>query len=82
MITTDKVIEIFCIADDFCKEYEKEIQNHQLQAGNVSKKRNRQTRMSQSEIITVMVCFHCGTFHNFRDRNLNSVQKQFTLHYG
>lgn len=38
MITTDKVIEIFCIADDFCKEYEKEIQNHQLQAGNVSKK--------------------------------------------
>ena len=66
MITTDKVIEIFCIADDFCKEYEKEIQNHQLQAGNVSKKRNRQTRMSQSEIITVMVCFHCGTFHNFK----------------
>ena len=46
MITTDKVIEIFCIADDFCKEYEKEIQNHQLQAGNVTKKRNRQTQMS------------------------------------
>lgn len=66
MITTDKVIEIFCIADDFCKEYEKEIQNHQLQAGNVTKKRNRQTQMSQSEIITVMVCFHCGTFHNFK----------------
>lgn len=22
--------------------------------------------MSQSEIITVMVCFHCGTFHNFK----------------
>ena len=43
MITTDKVIEIFCIADDFFKEYEKEIQNHQLQAGNVTKKRNRQT---------------------------------------
>ena len=38
MITTDKVIEIFCIADDFCKEYEKEIRNHQLQVGNVSKK--------------------------------------------
>ena len=55
MITTDKVIEIFCIADDFCKEYEKEIQNNQLQTGNVTKKRNRQTQMSQSEIITVMV---------------------------
>lgn len=33
MITTDKVIKIFCIADDFCAEYENEIQNHQLQAG-------------------------------------------------
>jgi len=29
MITTDKVIEIFCIADDFCAEYENEIRNHQ-----------------------------------------------------
>ena len=27
MITTDKVIEIFCIADDFCAEYENEIRN-------------------------------------------------------
>jgi len=25
MITTDKIIEIFCIADDFYKEYESEI---------------------------------------------------------
>ncbi len=66
MITTDKVIEIFCIADDFCNEYEKEIQNHQLQAGVTTKKRNRKTRMSQSEIIAVMICFHCGTFHNFK----------------
>ena len=39
MITTDKVIEIYCIADDFCKEYEKEIQSHQLQAGSVTKKK-------------------------------------------
>ena len=38
MITTDKVIEIFCIADDFCAEYENEIQNHQLQAGGTTKR--------------------------------------------
>lgn len=37
MITTDKVIEIFCIADDFCAEYENEIRNHQLQAGDITK---------------------------------------------
>ena len=80
MITTDKVIEVFCIVDDFCKEYEKEIQNHQLLAGNV-KKRNRQTRMSQSEIITVMVCFHCGTFHNFCFSPLISRTKLYIKNY-
>ena len=25
MITKDKITEIFCIADDFCKEFESEI---------------------------------------------------------
>ena len=40
MITTDKVIEIFCIADDFCAEYENEIRNHQLQAGDMTKRVN------------------------------------------
>lgn len=25
MISKNKVIEIFCIADDFCREYEKEV---------------------------------------------------------
>lgn len=38
MITTDKVLEIYCIADNFCKEYEKETQSHQLQANSVTKK--------------------------------------------
>ena len=67
MITTDKVIEIFCIADDFCAEYENEIQNHLLQSGGATKRRNRKTQMSQGEIIAVMICFHCGTFHNFKN---------------
>ena len=49
MITTDKVIEIFCIADDFCTEYENEIQNHQLQAGGTTKRRNRKTQIFLSQ---------------------------------
>ena len=81
MVTTHKVIEIYCIADDFCKEYEKEIQSHQLQAGSVTKKRNRPTRMSQSEIITVMVCFHCGTFHNFKHYYLFYICKHMSSYF-
>jgi hypothetical protein len=31
MLTPDKIIEIFCIADDFCKEFEQEIKNIKLE---------------------------------------------------
>jgi hypothetical protein len=29
-LTTDKIIEIYCIADDFCKEFSKEIKKRQI----------------------------------------------------
>ena len=31
MITEDKVTEIFCIADDFCKEFDVEMANSRYQ---------------------------------------------------
>jgi hypothetical protein len=46
MITTDKIIEIFCIADDFYKEYELEIQKETIRSPKDVKTRNRATQMS------------------------------------
>jgi hypothetical protein len=66
MITTDKFIEIFCIAGDFCKAYEQEIQKYLLEDDPKEKKRNRKTQMSPAEMITIMVCFHSGSFRNFK----------------
>lgn len=66
MITTDKIIEIFCIADDFYKEYESEIHKTVICESNDVKTRNRNTRLSPSEIITILVCFHFGSFRNFK----------------
>jgi hypothetical protein len=34
MLTNDKIIEIFCIADDFCKNFFQEIKKHQLKPAN------------------------------------------------
>ncbi|KAA6328169.1 hypothetical protein EZS27_022902, partial [termite gut metagenome] len=31
MLTPDKLTEIFCIADDFCKEFDLEAQKHQIE---------------------------------------------------
>ena len=38
MISKDKVIEIFCIADDFCREFEKEVAKKHFQIMIVHKK--------------------------------------------
>ena len=72
MLTKDKIIEIFCMADDFCKEFSQEIKKHQLKPNDGKKHRNRSCEMSDSEIMTVLLLFHFGTFKNF---------KHFYLHY-
>lgn len=66
MITQDKVIEIFCIADDFCKEFDAEIKKHQLPGTKSAKRRNRPGQLSDSEMLTILISFHFGTFRNFK----------------
>ena len=65
-----KVTEIYCIADDFCKEYELEVNKKALSLSNPSpntpKTRNRKGRMSDAEMITILVLFHSNTFRNFK----------------
>ncbi len=56
MITRDKVTEIFCIADDFCKEFEAEIAKNALKAPDSKKHRQRKCQLSDSEIITILIC--------------------------
>ena len=67
MITEDKVTELFCIADDFCKEFNAEIKkNTVLPSEDGKKRRNRAARMSHAEIITIMLAFHYNSFRNFK----------------
>ncbi len=63
MLTQNKIIKIFCIADDFCKEFNLEIKKHQLISNDDLKKRNRHRALSDSEIITILLCFHFGSFY-------------------
>ena len=65
-ITKDKVTEIFCIIDDFCKEYDSEICKHAISESNGRKHRRRGWTMSRSEIMAVLIYFHFNTFRNFK----------------
>ena len=60
MITEDKITEIFCMADDFCKIYEKFIKVNGLKPKREKTRReyHRAPRLSDSEVITIMILFH------------------------
>jgi hypothetical protein len=72
LLTTDKITAIFCVADDFRKEFSKELAKTPGLPENGKKHRNRACEMFDSEIITVLMLFHFGCFKNF---------KHFYLHY-
>ena len=64
-MTTANVIEIFCFLDEFCKYFEPELQKRTI---SVSGKhhRNRPGRMSDSEIMTILVLFHTSHFRDLK----------------
>jgi len=66
-ITEDQVTEIFYLADEFCKEFSTRFQSYLI--GNPPRKK---ARMSDSEVISILVFFHLGGFRNL---------KHFYLHY-
>jgi hypothetical protein len=57
----DKITEIFVLADEFCIGFNETVSMHSL--GNKPKKK---PKMSQSEVITIMVLFHFGAFKNMK----------------
>lgn len=64
MISTDKITEILCFIDEFYQEFEHAQDGRLLHADPTIKKRNRKFKLSNSEVMTIMVLFHSGSFRN------------------
>ena len=76
MLSADKVNEIFCIADDFCKEFDMSTEKKALRADG-KRHRNRKGQMSDSEIMTILICFHFNTYRNFKHYYLSYLSFNF-----
>lgn len=61
----DKLDDIFCDVDDFCQVFIPELIKHQLSDG--SRKRQRSSRMSTSEIMTIIIFFHMSHYRDFKN---------------
>ncbi len=77
MITESKITEIFCISDDFCKEFEAEMAKNALTSTPDAPHRRRKRMMSDAEVITILICFHFNPFRNFKHYNLGCVCSQW-----
>lgn len=76
MIIYSKITEIFCIVDEFCKEYDQVVDGHII--GNLSK---RPPVMSKSEVMTIMVVFQLSGFRTFKHFYMFYVQKHMCVEF-
>ena len=65
MFSEAKVTEIYCRADDFCKEFAKVQEKYMIKDRN-HKYRNKSNRMSDTEIRGNLILFHSGVFRCFK----------------
>jgi hypothetical protein len=75
MISKDQITAIFCIADDFCKTFIETINQNALPGPSYRKIRNKPCKLSDSEVITIMTCFHLSGVRNFKAFYTGYVQK-------
>ena len=74
MITEDKVTEIFCVADDFCKFFDTMMARHTIRE---SKKRSHHcdSTLSKAEVMLIMILFHDSGYRCLKHFYLYKVCK-------
>ena len=55
LLSEDKITEIYCLADDFCKFYSETVKNNALEEPDGKRHRNKPNRLSDAEVITILV---------------------------
>jgi len=58
------VDELFCEIDDFCQIFIPDWQRRQLSSG--ERQRQRDCRLTPSEIMTILIHFHQSQYRNFK----------------
>ena len=74
MITEDKITEIFCMADDFCKLFDAITAKYTLKPTG-KRKYHRSSTMSKAEVMLIMILFHTSGYRCFKHFYLEKVCK-------
>ena len=74
MIIEDKVTEIFCMADDFCKFFDAMTAKYTLKSTG-KRKYHRNSTMSKAEVMLIIILFHDSGYRCFKHFYLEKVCK-------
>lgn len=79
----DKLIAIFCLVDDFCKEFEVDWTTRRLEnlSPNSDRRRKRSSRLSLSEVMTIAICFHSSGYRTFKNYYMCQVESCFGKYF-
>ncbi len=67
------LVDLFYHVDDFCKVFLPQWQKLQLESG--ERKRNRKGRMSESEIMIIIIAFHMSHQRDFKNFYLGIIHR-------
>ncbi len=80
MITADKVTELFCMADDFCKFFDRLMARYTIKSPR-KRSYHRDSTMSKAEIMLIMILFHDSGYrclkHFYNDKVCKHLRHLF-----
>ena len=80
MITGDKVIELFCMADDFCMFFDRMVAKYTFKSA-VKRSYHRNSTMSKAEIMLIIILFHDSNYrclkHFYQERVCKHLRHLF-----
>jgi hypothetical protein len=74
------MVEIFCDIDDFCKQNEKNKPSNLIEIDGI-KKRKRNTQLSTSEIMAILIFFHLSHYRTFKDFYLSCILMDLSSYF-
>lgn len=77
---TAKITEIFYSVDEFCKQIEPQFKKKAI-GEDGKKRRNRAFKMSDSEIITILILFHLSGYRTLKAFYTQMICKEWSQHF-
>lgn len=81
MLSVNEVTEIFYLSDEFSKEFSSTFKKHLLEENGSKRHRNKPNRLSDSEVMTILIAFHLSGMRNLKHYYLFYVCKHLSMEF-